>query len=148
MSDPLCPLGKQRSLLQWWGTEYRRKQDPFYWVRMMKAQLEIDKPQFAIITDVRFDNELYFIKSLGGHTVKVTRQGITASDLSIRQHRSETELINAAFDYEIVAPYDGLHELKSDAIALFDLIVDGMRSQDDAFGELVYATTPTYQEAV
>src|SRR5205814_2051130 len=28
--DPLCPLSKQRTLLQWWGTDYRRNQSPSY----------------------------------------------------------------------------------------------------------------------
>lgn len=124
MTDPLCPLGKQRSLLQWWGTEYRRAQDHFYWVRQLSTQLMAEDPQFALITDVRFDNELAFVKAIGGHTVKVTRHGVQATDLLMRQHRSETELANAAFDYEIETPYDGLQELKHDAVAIFDMIVE------------------------
>lgn len=130
-TDPLCPLGKQRSILQWWGTEYRRAQDRFYWVKKLVATIQRENPQFAIITDVRFDNELALVKSLGGHTVKVTREGITATDLAIRQHVSETNLINAEWDYEITAPYHGHDELTTDAVSLFDMIVCEMNESTE-----------------
>jgi hypothetical protein len=40
MSDPLCPLGKQRTLLQWWGTEYRRASDSYYWVKKLYRTIQ------------------------------------------------------------------------------------------------------------
>ena len=40
MDDPLCPYGKQRALLMWWGTEFRRSINPDYWVqKLAKRQI-------------------------------------------------------------------------------------------------------------
>lgn len=62
-----------RPLLQWWGTEYRRAQDPDYWVRQteihMNRQTEVDKvagvPSSWVCTDGRFINELSMLKRRG-----------------------------------------------------------------------------------
>src|SRR4051812_28487571 len=40
MTDPLCPFGKYRTLLQWYGTEYRRAQNDSYWVERLSARIE------------------------------------------------------------------------------------------------------------
>lgn len=62
-----------RWLLQQWGTEFRRSQDPNYWVE--KAVKEIhwawDKVDLVVITDVRFENEADMIRDLGGLVVEV-----------------------------------------------------------------------------
>ncbi len=55
------PLGKQRTLLQWWGTEYRRSIDDAYWVRQLAQQIELEKPQIALISDMRFPNEMALV---------------------------------------------------------------------------------------
>ena len=81
---------KPRSLLQWWGTEYRRAKDPDYWVKRLRKTLEDHKPDFALITDVRFPNEAEFIKQAGGLLVKVIRLG--APDITVHPHASESEL--------------------------------------------------------
>lgn len=71
-----------RTLLQWWGTEYRRRlfRDD-YWLAKLSEQLEQYKDQNAIvvITDVRFPNEFTFIKSIGGLMVRVSRPGLPNS---------------------------------------------------------------------
>ena len=81
-----------RTLLQWWGTEYRRRlfRDD-YWLAKLSEQLEQYKDQDAIvvITDVRFPNEFSFIKSIGGLMVRVSRPGLpNATD----PHPSEVAL--------------------------------------------------------
>jgi hypothetical protein len=81
---------KPRSLLQWWGTEYRRSKDQQYWVNKLAKTLIQHEPEIALITDVRFPNEVAFIKSLGGFLVKCTR--MTAPDFSVNEHPSEAEL--------------------------------------------------------
>ena len=38
MDDPDCPLGKQRTFLQFWGV-FRREEDPEYWVKKVAEQI-------------------------------------------------------------------------------------------------------------
>ena len=52
------PFGKHRTLYQWWGTEYRRSIDENYWVRQLAQRIELEKPQIAILDDMRFPNEM------------------------------------------------------------------------------------------
>lgn len=58
-----------RILLQWWGTAYRRKQDPYYWIKRWGNNL----PDIGsvIVDDVRFRNEAEMIKSVGGYLVRL-----------------------------------------------------------------------------
>ena len=43
-----------RQILQWWGTDVRRAEDPGYWVRAMQSRIKGN----VIIDDVRFPDEL------------------------------------------------------------------------------------------
>ena len=64
---PLSP----RQILQWWGTEYRRAQDPNYWVKRaaefvtqmhyLPPYSEL-RPQLFVETGTRFENEREWIK--------------------------------------------------------------------------------------
>jgi hypothetical protein len=120
MADPLCPYGKQRLLLQFWGTEYRRFQNPFYWIGRLQATVDKERPQVALVTDLRFPNEYWFIRNrMDGVTVKVERYGFDNG----LTHPSESKLDGYKFDYEIVCPDNSLEELKKDAVVLFDTIV-------------------------
>ena len=94
--------GKQRTLYQWWGTDYRRKQDPDYWVKRLFAQVKKDAPDLAIVTDVRFPNEAESIKSAGGVLIKVIRT--TPPDLIVPAHPSEDALNGyTGWDYTLEA---------------------------------------------
>ena len=120
MTDPLCPYGKQRLLLQFWGTEYRRFQNPFYWIGKLQTTLDKEKPQVALVTDLRFPNEYWFVKNrMDGVTVKVERYGFDNG----MTHASESKLDGYQFDYELICPDNSLEELKRDAVVLFDAIV-------------------------
>lgn len=68
----LAPYGKHPKLLQWWGTEYRRAQDENYWVKKTFASIPANL-DIAMITDVRFPNEVEGVRSRGGYTVNVQR---------------------------------------------------------------------------
>jgi len=79
-----------RRLLQWWGTEYRRSQDPDYWTEAWGRRAEqYDLARIHILVDdVRFMNELEVIRAHGGRIVKIVRPGF----LGANNHSSETSL--------------------------------------------------------
>lgn len=117
MDDPACPFGKQRALLQWWGTEYRRASDQDYWVRQLANTIEREKPQIALITDMRFLNEVAFCEEYG-ETVKVHRPDLPTLNL----HPSEIELdVMEDSDFSIVLENSGtLEEFLEGAVTCFD----------------------------
>lgn len=75
-----------RSLLQEWGTELRRREDPEYWVRQWTARAR--HVQKVVADDVRFPNEAEQIRALGGTLVRVTRPALDSRST----HLSETAL--------------------------------------------------------
>ncbi len=69
-----------RQIMRWWGTEYRRKQDPDYWIKQMRAALawhasQEQAPACIVITDVRFANEAALVRELGGQIWRIHRPG-------------------------------------------------------------------------
>lgn len=69
-----------RQIMRWWGTEYRRAQDPEYWIKAMRERIAwadgIPLPTPAIvITDVRFGNEADLIREMGGQIWRIHRPG-------------------------------------------------------------------------
>jgi hypothetical protein len=119
MTDPDCPYGKQRTFLQWYGTEYRRAQDHDYWVKRVLPQIKVDRPQVALITDVRFPNEGDGIHSIGGKLVKVTRLGyIDPKAGSI--HASESAMdVYTGWDYFIEAESGKVPYVQAEACRIF-----------------------------
>lgn len=79
-----------RRILQWWGTEYRRAQDPDYWTKAWADKVqEYDLERTHILVDdVRFINELNTIKQQGGLIYKIERPGFDGAN----NHASETSL--------------------------------------------------------
>jgi len=126
MDDPLCPLGKQRSLLQFWGAEYRRAQDPDYWVRQLAQTIELEKPQIALISDLRFENEMQFVKQYG-EAVRVDRDSLPPAT-----HISETALQDST-DWSIVLENNGtLEEFLEGAVIVFDELLLNFPQQRNA----------------
>jgi hypothetical protein len=86
--DDLDPWAKptstpMRGLLQTFGTEFRRAQDPDYWV---KRESESLPPSGRFVyTDVRFWNEYDMIRRLSGIVWRVERPGVPGNG-----HISET----------------------------------------------------------
>lgn len=123
MDDPLCPFGKHRKLLQWWGSEYRRQTcSPYYWVNELRKTIAADNPNVAIIIDTRFKNEFLWVKANGGVMINVLREGFEDESTN-PGHYSEHELDDAPYDASLSAPFDNLEELKTDAVKLFDMVV-------------------------
>lgn len=68
-----------RQILQWWGTEYRRKQQADYWVQRLLAhaqELRVAGTSHIIITDVRFADEAEAIRHQGAQIWRVHRPNL------------------------------------------------------------------------
>lgn len=80
-----------RQILQWWGTEYRRAQDPDYWVNKAHdeiAALHMCGRERFVISDCRFQNEAAYVRRLEGSIWQVVRPGLAPVPGA---HISETE---------------------------------------------------------
>ncbi len=100
-----------RSLLQWWGTDLRREQDPKYWLRMMGEQIHqwlFDPETYPAISDVRFQNEADMLRDWGGILVRIQAPVVvrakrlamepeTVLNMSMHPSEAEGELIEADF---------------------------------------------------
>lgn len=122
LDDVDCPLGKQRSLLQFWGGEYRRGADPLYWVKKLAARLEDEKPEIALISDVRYFNEFSWVQE-HGDCVKVVRPGLPKGT-----HPSETELdMLSDKSWDGILTNDGtLEEFQEASVRMFDALMDNL----------------------
>lgn len=88
-----------RKLLQWWGTDYRRAEDPDYWVS--KIRDEVSQHSLAVISDVRFDNEAALVRQRGGQIWRITRPATQSNGFP--GHVSEA----LAFDADLEIENDG-----------------------------------------
>ena len=89
--------GAAEWILQRYGTEFRRDQDPDYWVKATRKRIHDylatqGVPSLAVVTDVRFPNEVKMIRGMGGMVLYVD----TPMDLAVerrpdkdRHHESE-----------------------------------------------------------
>lgn len=100
----IAPYGKHPKLLQWWGSEFRRKQDPDYWTKKLFASIP-NNLDIALITDVRFPNEADGIKARGGFNVNVQRLNEDGTQYYSSDrpadHLSETGLDDHNWDFYI-----------------------------------------------
>lgn len=69
-----------RPFLVTYGTHLRRKADPNCWISKIDSRVKEKQntEKIIFVTDVRFENEIDWIHSLGGKSVHVTRRGIAA----------------------------------------------------------------------
>jgi|GEM_PF-1814824 len=122
MTDPMCPYGKQRLLLQWWGTEYRRSVNPDYWVNKVAARIAEEKPAVALLTDVRFINEVQFCQKYG-NVVKVERPSLPALQGAAGVHASELALANFQGWDDVIVNDSDLETLRARALFSFDMLM-------------------------
>jgi hypothetical protein len=122
--DDLCPLGKQRTLLQWWGTEFRRSVNTNYWVDRLAETIAKENPRVALITDMRFPNEMDFVKQCGGDMVRVDRPSLPPLNGAAGAHPSELALANVPdWEWTAILKNDGtLEEFKVKTLKLFDTL--------------------------
>src|SRR5271157_3745738 len=113
--SPRAPYGKHSLLLQWWGTDYRRAQNPNYWVEQWAKALD-PTADIVMTPDMRFINEALMVKAKGGYAIRVSRLNADGTPYVDKtrdpNHRSETELDDFNFDYRIT--------VKSGEMALLD----------------------------
>lgn len=94
---------KFRTLLQWWGTDFRRNmygQD--YWLKQWMARAVASRAHLVIVPDVRFKNEAELLRQFGAKIFRVVRYGLPDD-----QHQSETELNTLEVD-EVITNNDSL----------------------------------------
>lgn len=69
-----------RQILQWWGTEYRRAEDPAYWVNTMAQRIRVRAEggiSRFVVTDCRFPNELAMLAAkFGAKLWAIERAGL------------------------------------------------------------------------
>lgn len=112
--DPYCPLGKQRSLLQFYGTEVRRAQDKNYWIKKHTEAVAESTADIVLVPDLRFTNEMVYILKYG-EAVRVDRAGLPPAT-----HITETALEDST-DWSILLDNNGtLEEFKEGAVTCFD----------------------------
>jgi len=92
-----------RQILQWWGTEFRRKRDPRYWVNALAGRIAIRREagqQRFVISDCRFPNEYAFVHSMGGQMWRIFRgdlqpvEGLHPSAVALDNIAADAELCN------------------------------------------------------
>jgi hypothetical protein len=122
MNDLRCPFGKHSEILQWWGTEYRRRWNPNYWTDKYCSTVGNLDAQVVVTPDMRFVNEAIAITEMGGRTVNVrrlTEEGEQYLDKSRPAgHASETELDGWNYDYRIIAKSGQMSLVKAYAVEI------------------------------
>lgn len=111
---------KDSKLLQELGVKMRSKPyAPEFWLHKVLWQIHEESPAVAVLSDVRFPNELDLVNK-HGVSVRVTRD-VVAQDRSVT-HISETLLDGARFKYS-VANTGTLEELREQVQMLTEVIL-------------------------
>lgn len=117
---------KDSPLLQKLGDEFRQK-DPDALKRSVYWAIKEAAPRYALITDVRYHDEVDFVRALGGYVVQVKRLNPDGSQF-IDPSRSATHPTEVAldryrhWDFYVVAKDGDLGDLTRQTLAAFDAI--------------------------
>jgi hypothetical protein len=133
MTDPLCPLGKFRSLLQFWGGEYRRGADKNYWIKKVAKRIADERPEIALLGDLRHTNEVIFCQQYG-EVVLVSRPGCPSLDGAAGAHASETELDNFKGWDDVILNNGSLEKFRDDVLFSFDSLMTSVPAQRSTVG--------------
>ena len=64
-----------RPFLVCYGTKVRRRLDKNCWINRLSNKLKSINQDYIFITDVRYENEIEWVKSQGGKTIHIERHG-------------------------------------------------------------------------
>ena len=106
-----------REVMQYVGTDFFRKMYPDVWADATIRQIRNEGSAFAVVTDLRFPNEVEAIQNAGGKVLRLTRN--SESDDT---HSSETALDKGNFDW-----------------SNFDHIIDNNELTVQSANEMVYS---------
>ena len=114
------PIYGYTDILQWYGTEVVRKQDPDHWIKEVDRHIQAHGPDVAIIADVRFPNEAEYVHERGGKLVEVIRYNADESRFldpnRDPKHPSETALDSyLGWDYILTAKSGEVGKLEAKA---------------------------------
>jgi len=124
--DPRWGGSTPRQLFQWLGTDiFRNQLDRDFWLKHAKMYIEQSNYDTILIPDIRFKNEMDFIRSFPRNCIIHVKR----NDKSIRdQHESETfvdEVPSDSVDFIIVNNGD-LSDYKKNIMNHFEMIMNGV----------------------
>ena len=96
-----------RTLMQNYGTEVRRRDNPDYWVNRYRDSVSEMVDEIVVTDDVRFHNEAQAVKALGGTLIRLVRTDMVNTDT----HQSEQEQSAIECDYIITCNGGDLEHL-------------------------------------
>ena len=127
-----------RTMLQYFGTDIRRKQDENYWVKQATEIIQQYKDNVIIyLTDVRYPNEAEAIKELGGIVVRLTvpetaqrqrlieRDGKEPTRANLDNISETAHLDYKEYDFVIATEEIGLENLENETKKLIDFLLRG-----------------------
>jgi hypothetical protein len=122
-----------RQILQLWGTEYRRTQQPDYWSGRAVHRIDAMRAsgrERIVITDCRFANEAATVRKLGGEVWQVVRPGAAIVEGG---HASQNDGTNLQPD---LALYNGqsINDLRHSTLRALVLRHGGLVLPDDLEG--------------
>lgn len=114
-----------REILQWWGTEYRRAQDPDYWVKKLDETLQKHFSSSAVfplkvaVDGVRFQNEEAYLRGLVGFEMWHIHR---PNGPAVASHVSEVEQknITVCVDTDVLLQNNGT---VAQLLAIIDLVL-------------------------
>lgn len=102
-----------RLIMQWVGTEWRRRDNPDYWIECIEREIvteaSMERVDLIAVTDVRFENEARMIRKFGGRIIAVVGRSSDQHDA----HASE-QAIGVEPDY-VIWNNGNLNKLASEA---------------------------------
>jgi hypothetical protein len=130
-------VAENKAFLQLWGTNYRRKLDPNYWVAKMVDYYNKSETG-VVVENVRFLNEVEAIRRLGGYVVEVKRVTKDGEPVAIEvndrlsSHLAENELAGYSFDKVIYNYENDLEKTLREVFEWVDGLVGGSAVVSDS----------------